>query len=46
MTYSKPPKAGYALATQLVSVKEIAAVSEFIRDFKLKYSRKKNRKKK
>lgn len=46
MAYSKTPKADYALATQLVTVKELTAVSEFIREFKMKYSRKKKAAKK
>ena len=41
MGYNKTPKANYALATQLITVKEITAVSEFIREFKMKYTRKK-----
>ncbi|MBC7938116.1 MAG: hypothetical protein H7Y86_22430 [Rhizobacter sp.] len=40
MGYSKTPKTDYALVTQLITVKELTAVSEFIREFKLKYTRK------
>lgn len=48
MGYSKTPKANTALATQLITMKELTAMSEFIRNFKLKYAGKKasNRKKK
>lgn len=42
MGYSKTPKANYALAAQLVTVKDINAMSEFIRNFKLKYAGKKS----
>jgi hypothetical protein len=41
MGYSKTPKADYALATQLITMKELTAMSEFIRNFQLKYGRKK-----
>ena len=42
MAYSKTAKAGYTtLATQLITEKELAAMSEFIRNFKLKYTSKK-----
>lgn len=40
MAYSKTPKANYALATHLITVKELTAVSDFIKEFKLKYGRK------
>lgn len=41
MGYSKTPKADYALATRLITMKEITAMSEFIRNFKMKYAGKK-----
>lgn len=46
MAYSKSSRANYALTTQLVTVKEMNAVSEFIKEFKLRYSRKKKAAKK
>lgn len=41
MAYPKTPAKNYALASQLITMKELTAVSEFIREFKLKYGRKK-----
>ena len=43
MAYSKTPKVGaYSPIAQLVTMKELLAMSEYIRNFKEKYSSKKS----
>lgn len=42
MAYSKTPKAGeYSTVAHLVTMKELLAMSEYIRSFKQKYSSRK-----
>jgi hypothetical protein len=43
MAYSKPPKGGeYSSIAQMVTIKELLAMSEYIRNFKEKYYSKKS----
>lgn len=43
MAYSRTPKAGeYSTIAQMVTMKELLAMSEYIRIFKQKYSSKKS----
>ncbi len=43
MAFSKTPKAGdYANVSQYVTMKELIAMTEYIRNFKQKYSSKKS----
>jgi hypothetical protein len=43
MAYSKTPKGGeYSSIAQMVTMKEILAMSEYIRNFKEKYSSRKS----
>ncbi len=43
MAYSKTPKAGvYSNVAQFVTMKDLLAMSEYVRNFKQKYSSKKS----